>query len=133
MKPQKQNEKGSGAAKRSVNAWLVGGLGKLSRLIVGVLLLFVLGSLLFQPTRAAVSFNQNTNFQGRLTDSNGNIVQDGTYNIQFNLYTVSSGGSTIWTETRQNFSAQGVTVTRGLFSVQLGSVNSAWNSLNFNQ
>jgi parallel beta-helix repeat protein len=60
------------------------------------------------------------NFQGRLADASGNTVADGTYNMQFRLFTVSSGGSATWTETRETTNR--VTVTNGLFSVQLGSV-----------
>jgi len=54
-------------------------------------------------------------FNGRLTDSSGNAV-DQTVNITFKLYDAESGGTALWTET------QTVNVTDGLFNVQLGSV-----------
>lgn len=54
------------------------------------------------------------NFQGRLTDSTGAIMPDGLYNMQFRLYTVASGGTATWSETRQTTSR--VQVTNGLFS-----------------
>ena len=60
------------------------------------------------------------NFQGRLADASGNTVANGTYNMQFRLFTVASGGSATWTETRETTNR--VTVTNGLFSVQLGAV-----------
>ncbi|MEN9920940.1 MAG: hypothetical protein RL538_833, partial [Candidatus Parcubacteria bacterium] len=40
------------------------------------------------------------NYQGKLTDNTGLTVADGTYQIVFKLYTTSTGGSAIWTETR---------------------------------
>ena len=63
-----------------------------------------------------------TNFQGRLTNSVGNIMPDGTYNMRFRLYTVSSGGVAVWSEDRLVSATQGVQVTNGLFSVRLGDV-----------
>jgi hypothetical protein len=59
------------------------------------------------------------NFQGRLLSSSGTTVPDGTYNMQFNLYTTSSGGTTQWTDTRLNNAGQGITVKNGYFSVNL--------------
>ncbi|MEN9920692.1 MAG: hypothetical protein RL538_585, partial [Candidatus Parcubacteria bacterium] len=70
------------------------------------------------------------NYQGKLTDNTGLTVADGTYQIVFKLYTTSTGGSAIWTETRSG--GNEVTVQNGLFSVMLGSVTSL-SSVNFNQ
>jgi len=83
-----------------------------------VLLLFV------QTSHAATSVPTKMNFQGRLTDSSGNIMANGTYNMRFRIYTVSTGGSSVWSEDRLVASSQGVTVTNGLFSVQLGDITS---------
>ncbi len=60
------------------------------------------------------------NFQGRLMQASGALVPDGIYNMEFNLYNVSSGGSTLWTEDRLVTNTQGVTVVNGYFSVYLG-------------
>ena len=60
------------------------------------------------------------NFQGRLTDTTGSPVADGLYNMQFRLFTVSSGGSSVWNETRETTSR--VQVTNGLFATKLGDV-----------
>ena len=60
------------------------------------------------------------NFQGRLTDSAGNIKPNGSYNMTFRAYTASSGGSAVWTETRSVFAGNSVQVTNGLFSVKIG-------------
>jgi len=56
------------------------------------------------------------NYQGRLSDLAGNPKPDGTYSMTFALYGVDSGGSPLWTETRD------VSVKGGLFSVRLGEV-----------
>jgi len=56
------------------------------------------------------------NYQGRLTNSAGQPVTDGSYQLVFNLYSVSTGGTAVWTET------QSVQLTGGIFSVLLGSV-----------
>ena len=69
---------------------------------------------------ATAAIPSTMNFQGRLTDSTGTIMPDGLYNMQFRIYTVASGGSATWTETRETTNR--VQVTNGLFSVQLGAV-----------
>ena len=82
--------------------------------VVSVLLLSLTG--VFSYTRGGASAAPATylNFQGRLLGSGGNLVADGTYNIEFNLYTVSSGGSTQWTEDYLNTGTP-VTVKNGFF------------------
>lgn len=69
------------------------------------------------------------NFQGRLADASGNIKPNATYNMRLKLYTVDTAGSPVWSEDRLVSSAQGVAVTNGLFSIQLGSVTSLPSSL----
>lgn len=56
-------------------------------------------------------------YQGRLLDDSGNPLT-GTFEMQFTIYSDPDGTSPIWTE---NYPA--VSVTNGLFSVILGSVN----------
>ncbi|MBW6516523.1 MAG: hypothetical protein K0B81_07925, partial [Candidatus Cloacimonetes bacterium] len=55
-------------------------------------------------------------FQGRLTDSMGEPVND-ILSIRFNVYDVAVGGSAIWTEDRE------VTIFNGLFQLNLGELN----------
>jgi len=55
------------------------------------------------------------NFQGRLTDKEGTPLS-GDYNMRFRLFIVENGGDPLWTED------QTVTVTDGVYSVELGSV-----------
>ncbi len=55
-------------------------------------------------------------YQGRLTDSAGNLVADGTYQLTFSIYNALSGGTAMWTS-----GAQTVAVAEGLFNYNLGS------------
>ena len=84
-----------------------------------------------QPAEAFTS--STLNFQGRLLTDTGALVPDGSYNIEFNLYDVDTAGTSQWTETRLNSSAQGVTVTNGFFSVYLGDITAFPNTINWDQ
>jgi hypothetical protein len=55
------------------------------------------------------------NYQGVLTNSDGTLVTDGTYDFVFNVYDVSTGGTTLST-----FTKSGVSVSKGLFQVEIG-------------
>lgn len=54
-------------------------------------------------------------YQGILKDSSGNFLT-GTYSMTFKIYSASTGGTSLWTETQSS-----VSVTSGKFGVQLGS------------
>jgi len=56
------------------------------------------------------------NYQGRLTDSTGNVVPDGNYSVTFVICDDSTAGDTLWAE------GTIVTVKDGLFSIQLGRI-----------
>jgi len=67
------------------------------------LALILLALPLFSLTRAYVGAprayalpSDNLNFQARLETSTGSIAADGYYDIQFNLYSASTGGSSLW-------------------------------------
>lgn len=96
--------------------------------VIASLLIVVVGVAFFAVaphTEAAI--NPQINFQGKLTNPDGTNVVDGTYSIVFGIYSASSGGSAIWTETQSS-----VSVTGGIFQVALGSVTSLPGSVNFN-
>ncbi|MBX4200273.1 tail fiber domain-containing protein [Candidatus Parcubacteria bacterium] len=99
--------------------------------VILILTTLVVGGLPIS-TQAAfnASFNPEINYQGRLVDNSNVAVADGTYNMRFNLYTTSSGGSSLWTETLTG--SNRVPVASGLFSVMLGSTTPL-TSLDFNQ
>lgn len=87
------------------------------------------------PASAVQTVPYKMNFQGRLTDASGTPKPDGTYNIRFRIYNAAS--AVVWTEDRLVSASQGVTVTNGLFTVQLGSVTpldpTLFNSATTNQ
>lgn len=96
------------------------------------------------------SFNQRTafaapstylNFQARLMASAGNLVPDGTYNIEFKIYNASSSSGSsqgscsgdsncVWVETRTG--GNKVNVVNGYFSINLGSVT-AFSGMDWSQ
>ncbi len=69
---------------------------------------------LILATGAQAQIPQTLNYQGVLTDASGVVVSDGDYSVEFSLYTVASGGSAIWSNTRT------VSVSHGIFNVILG-------------
>ena len=96
---------------------------------------------LFGFNSASAAFNNEINYQGKLSNSLNAIVTDGNYNIRFKLYTTQTGGAPIWTETLCNTSDcagtgagtdNRVSITNGLFSVMLGST-SPLTGVDFNQ
>lgn len=109
--------------------------------LLGVLLL----SFLFASTTHAVAgINEQINFQGRLYTSEGALVPDGNYNIQFKIYqngdgqsvnnaTGSPASTLLWTEDHLNNNGQAVQVVNGFMSVQLGSVTPFGSSVDWNQ
>ncbi len=86
------------------------------------------------PTATAAP-STNLNFQARLLQNAGNVVPDGYYNIQFNLYNVSSGGSTLWTETwdyNGGSPDHRVRIVNGYLSAYLGSYDSLADETDIN-
>ena len=104
-------------------------LGFLAVLIAVVATIFVLVTNNSAPASALTTVPTRMNFQGRLADSTGNIKQNGTYNMRLRLYTAASGGTAVWTEDRLVSAGNGITLTNGLFALQLGSVTALPASL----
>ncbi len=69
------------------------------------------------PVIYAITIPRMLSYQGKLTDSLGNPVPDGNYQLTLRLYTQETGGSPFWTE------IDTVMVKKGLFSVLLGARN----------
>ncbi len=95
-----------------------------------IIFAFIFSNFAFYTSTTHAAINKQINYQGKLVDSSGDLVTDGTYAMEFKLYTVSSGGSAIYTETLSG--GNEVQVTNGLFSVMLGAVSSL-ASVDFNQ
>ncbi len=59
---------------------------------------------------------QMINYQGGITDSDGEALSDTTLNITFSIYSDTTGGTALWSS-----GAQSLQVTNGSFDYQLGS------------
>lgn len=86
---------------------------KIKILIILALSVGIFASL--KPITANASNPTTVSFQGKVVNSNGTNVTNGTYSFLFKLYTSSSGGTAVWTETDT------LTVTGGVFQVNLGA------------
>ncbi|KPA15977.1 NHL repeat containing protein, partial [Candidatus Magnetomorum sp. HK-1] len=82
---------------------------------------------LFLTTSAQADIQKTINFQGFLTNSNDEAVDDKNYSMSFSLWDGSddSTASKVWEETQQ------VSVSRGIYSVNLGETTPFPYTLNF--
>jgi hypothetical protein len=81
-------------------------------------------ALVLLAVNTAAEVPQLINYQGRLTDSLGNPVADGDYQITFNIWNWWEGGALLWTS-----DAQTIYVENGLFTYTLGSQQPLQHSL----
>jgi hypothetical protein len=87
----------------------------ISKRLILVVVLFCLGLLVIAEA-VAPSIPQRINYQAVLKNkSTGQILPDGNYSVTFRLYTASTGGSALWSETTT------VTISNGILNYQLGS------------
>ena len=66
-------------------------------------------------TTAEAEIPQYISYQGKVTDSGGTPVPDGSYTMRFRIYNAASGGSLLWDSSNQS-----VTVSQGVANVLLG-------------
>jgi hypothetical protein len=95
-------------------------VGKSAFVALAMTVLALAYSLLLDMPSARAAVPTTINFQGRLANASGVTMANGSYNMRFRIHTAPTGGSLLWTETRETTNR--VVVTNGLFSVQLGSV-----------
>ncbi len=109
----------------TITQWLVG--------VIFVLVVSPLLATVYSYTRAGESArvyaatSSTLNFQGRLLNSGGSLVDDGSYSIQFKLYDAVTSGTNEWTETET------VSVKNGYFSANLGSVTPFSGTIDWSQ
>lgn len=89
------------------------------KVIGGIILVSLLSTYSFSSVSKLISY------QGKLTDSSGNILS-GSYDFIFSIYTQESGGTALWSEDKGN-----IVVEKGLYDVILGSVSAI--ALQFNE
>lgn len=82
----------------------------------GVVILFYLA--IATCGAAVASVPPIINYQGKLLQPSGAPVPDSTYQMQFAIYDVPTGGTALWSETNPSVQVKG-----GLFAVLLGSIN----------
>ena len=114
--------------------------GRILTMTRAISVLFLLILPLFFLTRvstpAYAATNDTLNFQARLQKGAGQIAPDGNYNVRFKLYDASTGGSLLWTETRDyNGGAPDnrVRVANGYLSVDLGAITSFPSTIPWDQ
>lgn len=97
--------------------------------ILTFLFFLLCGAVVFGPSmvEAATGINRQINFQGKVVAKTvGTNVANGSYSFTFSIYTVASGGTAVWTETKS------LTVTDGIFQTNLGDTTSLPGSVDFN-
>jgi hypothetical protein len=75
------------------------------------------------PMLTNATTTDTINFQARLESKDGAIAPDGNYNIEFKLYSASTGGTALWTEDYLNSTSNPAVVSNGYVTVNLGSSN----------
>ncbi len=97
-------------------------------------------SLLSNSPKAAATtgINSQISFQGKIVNSSGVNLTDGTYNMEFKIYSgcsnnVGTGCTPVWTEDYLDSGTNtgGVSFTSGVYQVNLGSISSL-SGVNFN-
>jgi len=91
---------------------------------------------LFVATKSYAAINSQISFQGKVVKADNTNPTDGTYNMQFKIYsggagTTASPGTQVWFENRLIGGSGGVAVSAGTFQVNLGSV-STLSGVDFN-
>lgn len=89
-------------------------------LLSTIVLFFYATSSNIQKVEAAEGIYETINFQGKVVNSDGTNVTDGSYDMVFTLYDAASAGTNLWSETWNSGTSQ-VTVTDGVFQVALGT------------
>jgi len=100
-------------------------LEKKHQQLVAFFLLLVMG-LQVVSVYAQAGINPQIHFQGKVVNADGTNVTNASYDFVFSIYSVSSGGTAIWTESKS------IAVVDGIFSTNLGSVTALPGSIDFN-
>lgn len=112
---------------RGLTAWIV------AALLLSVAAMIAATALPGQA-QAAAGVYKTINFQGKVVNTNGTNVADGSYTFRFRIYNSSaadasnscSANSCLWEESKS------VTVNNGIFQTNLGDTTTLPGSVNFN-
>ncbi|QQR78619.1 MAG: hypothetical protein IPJ68_06140 [Candidatus Moraniibacteriota bacterium] len=103
--------------------------------VVGFFLLTLASFLIATDIDAATGINKQISFQGKVVNTNGTNVSNGSYNFLFCLYTTASpatpctagsNNDAVWRESKS------LTVTDGIFQSNLGDTTALPGSVDFN-
>lgn len=109
-------------------------IGGASLLFSGATLLIGLIASIYQPAQTLADTSATINFQARLELISGAIAPDGTYNVEFNMYSNSGAtGTPEWTEDYLNSAGKGISVSNGYLTANLGSITAFPDTINWNQ
>ena len=110
----------------------------LRKVCLSLLLVVFITTLFFGLSFPALAnSNKIVGFSARLKNANGGIVADGYYNIGFNIYSQSAGGSPLWEESYHDSNGvdeggdNRVRVVGGYLSVKLGSITPFGKNINW--
>ena len=81
--------------------------------------------------KAATGINKQLTYYGVLTNTSGDLVDDGSYDMVLRIYDISSGGTALWTGTHTAANGNAVAVKNGNFVVLLGSGTGNTMTLDF--
>lgn len=91
-------------------------------LFIAVVSLVAVGSIFgILSLRMLAAFNEQINYQGKLSNVDGTPVDDGNYDMVFSICTDLAGTTCPWTGNYTVANGNPVVLKRGLFSVMLGS------------
>ena len=87
--------------------------------------LLCLGLVSPHPTSAATGIESQLSFEGKIVNSSGTNIPDGSYNMEFKIYTgctnnTGSGCTLAWTEDYLVSQSDGVNFTSGTYQANLG-------------
>lgn len=102
-------------------------------LVLGITVLSGLALNFTRPAQTIAATSNTINFQARLETAAGAIVPDGNYNVEFKLYSASSGGTALWTEDYYNNASHGIQVANGYLTANLGSLTAFPGTINWDQ
>ena len=90
-----------------------------------VAFILIAASLFNSPVYAATGINPELSFEGKIVTPSGTNVPDGTYNMEFKIYSggnATGGGTLVWTEDWLVGSSEGgITLSSGTYQVNLGA------------
>ena len=101
---------------------------------VGTLAAIYFAVFVFFASSASAAPDSTIYYQGKLTNTTDVAVADASYNFKFRIYDAASGGTCLWSArgTCGTPTAKSVTVSKGIFSTELGDGSDNALNLDFN-